>query len=100
MRTRWRNHKAQIKKGIKSCEISTHFANNMQTMHKLDTSNQNVFTRQLGEQLNVQLIESVEFDPKVDMVAKMEARETYWQGALKATKLFGGLNKRKNKKRA
>ncbi len=25
MRVRWRNHKSHIKKGVKSCEIATHF---------------------------------------------------------------------------
>ncbi len=96
MRTRWRNHKSHIKKGIKSCEISSHFAQTKNTLHKLNTSNQAIFTSELSTQLAVLLIECVEPIPGKSMKEACEARESFWQGALKASRLFGGINKRSN----
>ena len=44
--------------------------------------------------IDVRLIESVAPIEGVDMKEHMEDREKFWQGTLKAAKLFGGLNKR------
>ena len=97
MRTRWRNHKSHIKKGHKSCEISSHFINNSRTVHNLNKSNQTIFTSELSKQLSVMLIECVDPIPGKTMKQACEARETYWQGALKASSLYGGINKRNNR---
>ena len=96
MQVRWRNHKSHIKKCIKSCELSKHFAEHCSSTHKFNTTDQAIFTEELSKHLGVMIIESVESIPGIDMKPIMEARETYWQGALKATKLFGGINVRKN----
>lgn len=94
MRVRWRNHKSHIKKGVNSCEIATHFHKLSDSLHKLDKTNQNVFTSQLSDHLEVLLIESVEPKLGTSMKKLLEDRETYWKGALKAFNLFGGINKR------
>ena len=97
MRTRWRNHKSHIKMGHKSCEIASHFKKLDSTVHKLDKTTQAIFTSDLSKHLKVVLIESVESIPGKPMKKVMEDRETYWQGALKASRLFGGINKRTNR---
>lgn len=98
MCTRWRNHKSHIKMGYKTCEIASHFKRLESTVHKLDKSSQKTFTSDLSEHLSVLLIETVEPIPGKPMKRVLEERETFWQGALKASKLFGGINKRMNKR--
>ena len=93
MKVRWPNHKSHIKKLHKSCEIASHFID-MPNAHQLDRSNQKAFTSQLSQQLKVTLIESVEPRPGTDIVELLTAREKFWQDALKASKLFGGINKK------
>ena len=93
---RWRNHKSHIKKGINKCEITNHFLKTSNTIHKLDKSNQNIFTSELSKHLEVIIIECVEPLPNKTMKEACEARESFWQGILKSTQFFGGLNKRKN----
>lgn len=97
MRTRWANHKSHIKKSKLSCEISTHFAHHSTNLHKLDKSNFSNFTSSLSSQLNLIVIESVAPIQGKTMKEACQERENYWQGILKATKLFGGINKRRNK---
>ena len=98
MTVKWPNHKSHIKKGHKSCEIAIHFNKHSNGLHKLDKSSQDLYTSQLKEHLSVIIIESVK--PKIgyDMKVLLHERENYWQGALKSTKLFGGINKRSNRK--
>ena len=96
MKTRWSNHKSHIKQGKKSCEISTHFIQTANTLHKLDKSNQISYTSSLSLQLEVKIIECVEPITGKTMKEACEIRETFWQGALKSTQLFGGMNKRSN----
>ena len=93
MKVRWPNHKSHIKKLHKSCEIASHFID-MPNAHKLDRSNHKAFISQLSQQLKVTLIESVETRPGIDIVELLTAREKFWQDALKASKLFGGINKK------
>ena len=100
MAVRWRNHKSHIKKGIKSCELASHFAQLSESTHKLDKSNQSTFTSQLSEHLAVVLIECVKPRSGSDVETILKEREDFWQGALKSTPLFGGINKRQNKTRA
>ena len=100
MAVRWRNHKSHIKKGIKSCELASHFAQLSESTHKLDKSSQSVFTSQLSEHLSVLLIECVKARAGTDIETTLKEREDFWQGALKSTPLFGGINKRSNKTRA
>ena len=97
MKVRWRNHKSHIKMGKKTCEIASHFTKLASTVHKLNKESQVEYTSQLSEQLELVLIESVERIPGLDMKKHLLSRETYWQGALKASKLFGGINKRSNR---
>ena len=97
MKDRWPNHKSHIKVGKKSCEIATHFKTLSNNVHKLDKSNQLVYTSELREHLSVQIIEHVVPIPGRDYKSLLQERENFWQGALKATKLYGGINKRSNK---
>ena len=97
MAVRWRNHKSHIKKGIKSCELASHFINLSNSTHKIDKSTQAAFTSDLSKHLAIILIESVEPRPGLDVEATLKEREDFWQGALKSTPLFGGINKRSNR---
>ena len=55
----WRNHKSHIKKGVKSCEIASHFSN----FHNLDkTASISEFDSELKKQLRVTIIDQVVFD--------------------------------------
>ena len=98
MKTRWSNHKSHIKMNKKTCEIATHFSRLSNSVHKLNKASHAEYSTSLSEQLEVILIESVAPIPGIDMKKHLLDRETYWQGALKATKLFGGINKRSNRK--
>ena len=100
MAVRWRNHKSHIKKSIKSCELASHFISLSLTTHKIDKSSQASFTSELKEHLAIILIESVKPQIGLDVEATLKEREDFWQGALKSTPLFGGINKRTNKPRA
>jgi hypothetical protein len=91
-----RNHKSHIKMNKKSCEIASHFTQLSNSVHKLDKSNQTAYTTSLSEQLEVLIIESVAPIQGIDMKKHLLSRENYWQGALKASKLYGGINKRTN----
>ena len=97
MKVRWRNHKSHIKMNKKSCEIASHFTQLSNSVHKLDKSNQTAYTTSLSEQLEVLIIESVAPIQGMDMKKHLLSRENYWQGALKASKLYGGINKRTNR---
>ena len=97
MKDRWPNHKSHIKVGKKSCEIATHFKSLSNNVHKLDKSNQLVYTSELREHLSVQIIEYVAPIPGRDYKSLLHERENFWQGALKATQLYGGINKRSNR---
>ena len=97
MRVRWPTHKSHIKTNRKSCEIATHFTHHSSTIHKLDKSTNAKYTSALAEQLYIILIERVEPIPGKSMREACEIRETYWQGALKASQLYGGINKRSNR---
>jgi hypothetical protein len=100
MAVRWRNHTSHIKKGIKSCELASHFAQLSDSTHQIDKSNQAASTSQLSEHIAVILIESVKSKSSSDIETTLKEREDFWQGALKSTPVFGGINKRSNKTRA
>ena len=93
------NHKSHIKKGIESCELGSHFAQLSESTQQIDKSSQSVFTSKLSEHIAVILIESVKPKSGIDIETTLKEREDYWQGALKSTPLFGGINKRSNKSR-
>ena len=97
MVVRWRNHKSHIKNSIKSCELASHFISLSSTTHKLDRTSQATFTSELSEHIAIILIESVKPSPSLDVESFLKERENFWQGALKSTPLFGGINKRSNK---
>ena len=97
MAVRWRNHKSHIKKSIKSCELASHFVSLSSSTHKLDKSSQATFTSELKDHLAIIIIESVKPQTGLDVETTLKEREDFWQGALKSTPLFGGINKRSNK---
>ena len=97
MAVRWRNHKSHIKNSIKSCELASHFISLSSTTHKLDGTSQATFTSELSEHIAIILLESVKPSPSLDVESFVKERENFWQGALKSTPLFGGINKRSNK---
>ena len=94
MKVRWSNHKSHIKQGKKTCEIASHFCRLGKTVHKLDKSTQSIFTSQLSSHLEIVIIECVVPVPGKTIKEQLEIREKFWQGTLKAAKLFGGINKR------
>ena len=94
MSVRWRNHKSHIKSNIKSCESAHHFIQLSDTTHKLDKSTQSVYTEQLSKHLAIILIAHIPPDPNKDIQSSLKQRENFWQGALKSTPLFDGINKR------
>ena len=100
MAVRWRNHKSHIKKSIKSCELASHFIALSNSTHKINKSNQASFTSELSEHVAIVLIESVKPKPGLDVEATLKEREDFWQGALKSTPLFGGINKRSNRSKS
>ena len=98
MKVRWSNHKSHIKVGKKTCEIASHFVNQSTSVHKLNKASQVEYTSQLREHLSLIIIESVEPIPGLNMKEHLKSREDFWQATLKASQLFGGINKRSNKK--
>ena len=97
MAVRWRNHKSHIKKGIKSCELASHFAQHSNSIHKIDKSSQSTFTSELSEHIALIIIESVKPSEGQDVETTLKNREDFWQSTLKSTPLFGGINKRSNR---
>ena len=83
MSTRWSNHKSHIRKGVKSCEIASHFSN----FHNLDkTASISIFDSELKKQLRVTIIDQVVFDDQDSddiKLCKMKQREAFWQHQLK-----------------
>ena len=93
-KTRWRNHKSHIRKDRKTCEISKHFNSEFHNLIKEPLAE---FDTDLSEQLEVILIEAVNFSSSVDQNDKiriLKQRESYWQQQLNTFECFGGLNKR------
>ena len=91
MKVRWSNHKSHIKQGKKTYEIASHFCRLGKTVHKLDKSTQSIFTSQLSSHLEIVIIECVVPVPGKTIKEQLEIREKFWQGTLKAAKLFGAL---------
>ena len=60
---------------------------------------QATFTTELSEHIAIILIESVKSSPGLDVESFLKERKDFWQGALKSTPLFGGINKCSNKNR-
>ena len=93
-KTRWRNHKSHIRKDRKTCEISKHFNSEFHNLIKEPLAE---FDTDLSKQLEVILIEAVDFSSSVDQSDKiriLKQRESYWQQQLNTFECFGGLNKR------
>ena len=93
-KTRWRNHKAHIRKGVKSCEIARHFNSEF---HDIIKEPLNTFDTELSNHLEVIIIEKPKFDncsSQDDKVRIVKQRETFWQHQLMTLECFGGLNKR------
>ena len=99
MAVRWRNHKSHIKSNIKSCELAHHFIQFSDTTHKLDKSTQSIYTEQLSKHLAIILIKHIPPDPDKDIQSLLKQWENFWQGALKSTPFFGGINKRCNRRK-
>ena len=100
IKQRWANHKSHIKKGIKSCEISTHINYSAPEKHLLDKSSCNGYDDDLKAQVNVVFLENVKIESEWDnekITSVLENREYFWQCRLKATSKLGGINKRVTK---
>ena len=90
---RWRNHKSHIRKGVKSCEIASHFS----SVHSLDKQGTiDVYDDQLKKILRVTLIDYVDMEGVKCNEAKtrlLKEREELWQHQLKSFEIHGGFNK-------
>ena len=67
----------------------------------IDFSSRKSYDESLCQHIKVTLIEQVEVeanDSRAQKEAKCEAREGYWQTQLKTLQIYGGLNKRDNRK--
>ena len=66
-------------------------------MHKLDRSEIDIYDEQLSQQIEVILLEEVQFTSGMknnDKSKLMGTREILWQHKLKAISLYGGLNEK------
>ena len=96
---RFSNTKSHIKKGNKSCEIVSHFIENEHP--DIDFSSAKKYDESLCKYIKVTLLEKVQVNPddnREQREAKCEAREGYWQTQLRTLTMYGGLNKRDNRK--
>ena len=78
----------------RTCVISVHYNNN--EFHNLTKDPMKTFDLELSKQLEVIIIEKVNFGNKVgdDKSRFLREREFYWQTQLNTFESFGGLNKR------
>ena len=93
-KTRWGNHKSHIRTDAKTCEISKHFNSEI---HDLTKNPMKVFDNELSNQIEIILIEKVDFSScstQYDKVRMLKQRESYYQHQLNTLESFGGLNKR------
>ncbi len=100
LKVRFRNHKSHIKKCRRTCEVSSHFADNT-SIHNLDKSDNKSFTNSLSSEIEVILIEQVdvshvEDDPQIRL-RECKKREWFWQNQLKTLRQYGGMNVREEK---
>ena len=87
---RWRNHKSHIKKSIRSCAITLHFSD----FHVLDISSFLNYDQSLSNQIEVMVIEKVNFKDEKDSIRRddiLSSREAYWQGQLRTMEVHGGF---------
>ena len=93
-KTRWRNHKSHIKKGVRSCEIACHYNSEF---HDLTKEPLNIFDSELSDQLDIIIFEKLDFSKCIsqdDRIKVAKDRETFWQQQLMTLECYGGLNKR------
>ena len=93
-KVRWSNHKSHIKMNRRTCEISVHY--NDSEFHNITKDPLNVFDLELSKQIEIIIIEKVDFGNRIDKdkTAFFKERELYWQNQLNTFESFGGLNKR------
>ena len=98
---RFSNHKSHIKNLRKTCTVVRHFVNCKDTKHIIDRSNQNIFDKQLAEQLKFQIIDQITDIPenatKDEIKSIMMNREADWQTRLCTFRDDGGLNVRNSR---
>ena len=93
-KSRWQNHKSHIRKGVKSCEIATHFNSEF---HDLVKEPLKAFDSELSNQLEVIIFEKLDFSKcqsQDEKVSIAKERESFWQNQLMTLDCYGGLNKR------
>ena len=98
MKTRFSNNKSHFKKDNNSCELIKHL---VEHEHEVDFSSIQNYDQSLSKHLRVTILEQVKFeagDSRRDKEAKCEVREGHWQTQLKTLQIYGGLNKRDNRK--
>ena len=91
MKLRFSNHKSHIRKSVPSCEVSTHFKNDLINHPFARDSAISIFDRNLKDHLRVTIIDQLTDNKTVE---KLKDREAYWQSQLRTFERFGGLNKR------
>ena len=91
MALRWRNHKSHIRKGVSSCEISTHFKEDLINHPFKRDSELSIFDNNLKQQIRLTIIDQL---TDFRNVTKLKDREAYWQNQLRTFDIYGGFNKR------
>ena len=78
----------------RTCVISVHYNNN--DFHKLTKNPMKTFDLELSQQMEVVIIEKVDFGNRLgdEKSRFLREREFYWQTQLNTFESFGGLNKR------
>ena len=99
-KVRFRNHKSHIKHCKRTCEVSSHFADN-NSIHNINRNDNKSFTDSLSTEIEVILIEQVdvsgvEDDPQ-SRLRECKKREWFWQNQLKTLRQYGGMNVREEK---
>ena len=93
MKLRFSNHKSHIRKSVSSCEVSTHFKNDLNNHCFARDTPINIFDGNLKEHLRITIIDKLT-DSDNKTVERLKDREAYWQSQLRTFERYGGLNKR------
>ena len=99
MTSRFSINKCHFKAKNASCEFVKHLIDDAHT--DIDFSNRKKYDETLCKHVRVTLIEEVRVNPEdsiAEREAKCEIREGYWQTQLRTLHIYGGLNKRDNRR--
>ena len=97
LKTRFSNHKSNIKNNKHTCELSKHFINNP-VIHELDKSTFKAFDISFKSHISITAVELVDMtgipNDTYSRLKHCETRENYWKYKLRTLSQFGGLNVR------